>query len=146
MSNIINGVASEYEYSNETKPISQNEAGPTNAVNEASGYSRVVTKEEADAIVKMYSPEERKYNANYEYASRNHRNKEYYHDPTHHRAVNSDKYSDRSRKSNSAPVHISRKSKRYELIGMIMRLVDLAGFELAERVVLKDKKTGKVLK
>lgn len=149
MSEIINGVASEYEYPNDTKPIYQNEAGAVNAVNDASGYSRVITKDEADAIMRRYSPDERKEDAKYEYAARNYRNKEYYKDPTHHNVANKDGYSGRPRdyhKSDSAPVYIPRRSKRYEVIGMIMRLVDLAGFELAERVVLRDKVTGEVLK
>lgn len=146
MSEIVNGVTTEYEFSNETKPIYQNEAAPTNAVNDASGYSRVITKEEADAIVKLYSPEERKQDANYEYAVKNYRNKEFYPDPTHHRVVRRSGYSGKDRNKDTAPVYISRKSRRYEVIGTIMRICDLAGFELAERVVLKDKATGEVLK
>lgn len=44
------------------------------------------------------------------------------------------------------PIHTRRKSKRYETIGLIMRIVDLAGFELADRIVLRDKVTGEILK
>ena len=45
----------------------------------------------------------------------------------------------------SAPVYVSRKSRRYETIGLIMRIVDLAGFELVDRIRLKDKTTGEIL-
>lgn len=44
------------------------------------------------------------------------------------------------------PIHTRRKSKRYETIGLIMRIVDLAGFELVDRIVLRDKVTGEILK
>ena len=91
MSNIINGVATEYEMT---------------AVKDKHGYA--------------------------ESKGRNH---EYYKDPTYISAVNK-----------SVPVYKSRRSRRYETIGLIMHICDLAGFELAERVVLRDKKTGEVLK
>ena len=86
----------------------------------------------------------------YEYAHHRGRNQEYYKDPTYHTARrNNDGYFDSRRRRmdkphDSVPVYFSTKSKRFELIGIIMRLCDIAGFELAERIVLKDKETGEI--
>lgn len=87
----------------------------------------------------------------YEYADRRGMNQEFYQDPTYHTAKNRNGYfrngyQQRSRNSNGTPVYFSTRSKRYELIGIITRLCDLAGFELAERIVLRDKETGEVLR
>ena len=46
----------------------------------------------------------------------------------------------------TVPAYKSKKSRRFETIGLITRICDLAGFELAERVVLKDKETGEILR
>lgn len=93
------------------------------------------------------------------------RNKEYYRDPTYaavrkrYKVVRpANGYSQpktyvgtldnriEKRYNNGIPVYTGRKSKQYETIGIIIRLLDLAGFELAERLVLRDKETGEVLK
>lgn len=88
-----------------------------------------------------YSKEEKQ--DAYDYAEKRGRNKEFYPDPTYHKAKR--RSIDRKPKSKGAPVYISTRSKRYELIGCITRLCDLAGFELADRIVLKDKVTGEIL-
>lgn len=79
----------------------------------------------------------------YDYAEKNGRNKEFYPDPTYHKAKR--RSIDRKPRTKGAPVYISTRSKRYELIGCITRLCDLAGFELADRIVLRDKATGEIL-
>lgn len=81
-----------------------------------------------------------------DYADRKHRNSEYYKDPTYHGAKHRDNGYFKRPKNNSAPVYFSSRSRRYELIGVITRICDLAGFELAERIVLRDKETGEVLR
>lgn len=92
------------------------------------------------------------------------RNHEYYRDPTY-TAVrrNEDRpryrvappangysqprtYYEKLPYNNGIPVYTGRKSRQYETVGVIIRLLDLAGFELAERLVLRDKETGEVLR
>lgn len=86
----------------------------------------------------------------HEYADRKGMNQEYYPDPTYHTVKRRNGYfrnnGQQQKPHNSAPVYFSTRSKRYELIGIITRLCDLAGFELAERIVLRDKETGEVLR
>lgn len=91
------------------------------------------------------------------------RNQEYYRDPTYtsvrrnnenrgyftenHERQSSGRYPwGEHPQSNQVPVYQRRKSRRYEVIGLIMKIVDLAGFELAERIVLRDKETGEILR
>ena len=100
--------------------------------------------------------------AKYEYAANCGRNHEYYKDPTYHNAVTNlgdealiQKEREKYYKPSTIrepidipaqpPVYKREKSKRYEVIGLIMRICDLAGYELAERVVLRDKATGRIL-
>ena len=99
----------------------------------------------------------------YDYNMSRGRNHEYYPDPTYHKMARGyynaprpnaqyDRRSDgitdetrdgyRGRGHGATPYYVSHKSRRYETIGLILRIVDLAGFELAERVVLRDKETG----
>jgi len=86
----------------------------------------------------------------YEYAQKKGMNKEFYKDPTYHaaRRRNDGYFDNRQRRMDkprdSVPVYFSSRSKRFELVGIIMRLCDIAGFELAERIVLKDKETGEI--
>lgn len=86
----------------------------------------------------------------YEYAQKKGMNKEFYKDPTYHaaRRRNDGYFDSRQRRMDkphdSVPVYFSSRSKRFELVGIIMRLCDIAGFELAERIVLKDKETGEI--
>lgn len=86
----------------------------------------------------------------YEYAQKRGMNKEFYKDPTYHaaRRRNDGYFDNRQRRMDrphdSVPVYFSSRSKRFELVGIIMRLCDIAGFELAERIVLKDKETGEI--
>lgn len=44
------------------------------------------------------------------------------------------------------PVYTGRKSRQYETVGAIIRILDLAGFKLGDRLVLIDKETGEVLR
>lgn len=76
----------------------------------------------------------------HDYAENKGRNQEFYKDPTYISAAK------RPYRNKDVPVYSKRHSRRYETIGLIMRICDLAGFELAERVVLRDKATGEVLK
>lgn len=87
-----------------------------------------------------------KENNQYDYAMKHGRNQEYYRDPTYHSAKKRMDIPGKKKKDyTSAPVYVSRKSRRYETIGLIMRIVDLAGFELVDRIRLKDKTTGEIL-
>lgn len=58
------------------------------------------------------------------------RNKEYYPDPTYYKA---------SRR-------VQPHSRRYQLVGLIRKMAEMAGFEVVDRIVLKDKATGEVLR
>lgn len=42
----------------------------------------------------------------------------------------------------SRPQH----SRRYQLVGLIRKMAEMAGFEVVDRIVLKNKKTGEVLR
>ena len=86
-----------------------------------------------------------------DYAYSRGRNREYYPDPTYHQAkrgyYQNPNYVPREKSTEKAvPYYIPRHSRRHETIGLIMRICELAGFELAERVVLRDKETGEVLR
>ena len=83
-----------------------------------------------------------------DYAYYRGRNREYYPDPTYHSVRQNYDRRDRGpyKPKDTVPVYFSTKSKRHELVGIIMRLCDIAGFELPERIVLKDKETGEVLR
>lgn len=119
---ILNGVASEYQFQNEAAPY---------------GYS-----EEKRSL--------------YENDMAHQRNQEGYPDRTYHGAARRYNGNDRGnshprdgyspRPYTAAPHYIPTRSKRFEVIGVLMRIVDLAGFEFAERVVLRDKETGEILR
>ena len=86
-----------------------------------------------------------------DYAYSRGRNREFYPDPTYHQAkrgyYQNPNYVPREKPAEkTVPYYIPRHSRRHETIGLIMRICDLAGFELAERVVLRDKETGEVLR
>lgn len=55
-------------------------------------------------------------------------------------------YSDDRRSNDSIPVYTGRKSRQFETVGCIIRMLDLAGFKLGNRLVLIDKETGEVFK
>ena len=42
------------------------------------------------------------------------------------------------------PVYTGRKSRQFETVGCVIRMLDLAGFKLGDRLVLIDKETGEV--
>lgn len=44
------------------------------------------------------------------------------------------------------PVYTGRKSRQFETVGCVIRMLDLAGFKLGSRLVLIDKETGEVLR
>lgn len=110
--------------------------------NETYGYSTPNTEFPNEARNPVIGKE----NNQYDYAMKHGRNQEYYRDPTYHSAKKRMDISGKKKKDyTSAPVYVSRKSRRYETIGLIMRIVDLAGFELVDRIRLKDKTTGEIL-
>lgn len=91
------------------------------------------------------------------------RNQEYYRDPTYTSVRRNNEYQmhnpgyfgkDRARNNyetqaepyTAAPIYKRRKSRRYEVIGLIIRILDISGFELADRIVLRDKETGEILR
>ena len=97
----------------------------------------------------------------YEYAQSRGRNQEFYKDPTYHGARKNyenrgyfteehprdgEVHQSQGRYPYNVPVYQRRKSRRYETIGLIMRIADLAGFKLGDRIVLIDKETGEILK
>lgn len=61
------------------------------------------------------------------------RNGEYYPDPTAYHAIQkADRVIDPEREHH------------YKLIGAILRICELAGFSVEERIVLRDKRTGRI--
>lgn len=122
MNEIINGTATDYEMP------ATNYVGETDYIPNSTGYDK------------------------HDYAESKGRNQEFYPDPTHvevRRRMDDNGYPKRyqnHRRSGGIPAYYSTKSKRHELIGVITRICEIAGFELAERIVLRDKTTGEVLK
>lgn len=130
---IMNGVASEYQAT-----FNQPSVVPC----DGDGYSYGVDLAKKDDMCSYGRDNLSKE----DYADRKHRNSEFYKDPTYHGAKHRDNGYFKRPKNNSAPVYFSSRSRRYELIGVITRICELAGFELAERIVLRDKETGEVLR
>lgn len=72
-------------------------------------------------------------NNNFNYDRDLQRNAEHYPDPTAYRAI---KNADRRFDPDS--------ERHYKLIGAILRICELAGFTVVERVVLQDNRTGRI--
>lgn len=71
------------------------------------------------------------------------RNQEGYMDPTSTTAVGN--VMREQRKQSESEIHESEK-RAYDLIKILKYIIGVAGFELIERVQLKDSKTGRIYK
>ena len=59
------------------------------------------------------------------------KNAEGYSDPTAYKAIKKADYA-------------LEKERHYKLIGCILRICEIAGFSVEEKIVLKDKRTGRI--
>lgn len=151
MENTINNQVTN-EQATDISPVTammMNESGYNAPVNDDSDYYREATPETANGPC---SYDNKTTLSRDDYAYSRGRNREYYPDPTYHQAKQGrysydSGYAPREKSTEKAvPYYIPRHSRRHETIGLIMRICELAGFELAERVVLRDKETGEVLR
>lgn len=163
MEEIDNSVDISEETENETMELNNEQA------NEDMTMQNPTVDDDPDYYNRMGLREQNEKLDTYEYAMSKDRNQEFYPDPTFHRArrnlqrqsyrakyqsyqpwrPNIDNRND-IRETNSEPftnipVYTGRKSRQYETVGVIIRLLDLAGFRLGSRLVLVDKETGEVL-
>lgn len=151
------------ETENETMEVNNEQ------INENMTTQNPTVEEDPDYYNRMGLREHNEKLDTYEYAMSKNRNHEFYPDPTFHKArrnIQRQSYQPKYQsyqpwrpnidnrneiRENNAepftniPVYTGRKSRQYETVGVIIRLLDLAGFRLGSRLVLVDKETGEVL-